>query len=259
MIAHIFRSPMLFNHLSTFALILVTVLTWSCSADDADPPKPQSSSINTIMPLGASRVEGNRPEFESFRYELWKNLVEGGYTFDFIGTQTDGASYLEFEGRTFDTDHEGRGGWTSSQILEGIESWINAAGAPDIVLFSSPGGNDILNGASIEATLANVNAIIDVIQEANPNVTILIEQLAPLRSDLTTTAETIAIAQAQQVIAAIATTQTTTSSQVIPVDMFTGFTDDFLADEVHYNQAGAEFIANRYFTALVRVLDNPSE
>jgi hypothetical protein len=42
---------------------------------------------------------------------------------------------------------------------------------------------------------------------------------------------------------------------VIVVDMATGFTDIFLADEIHYNEAGAEFIANRYYEALVGVLE----
>jgi lysophospholipase L1-like esterase len=37
--------------------------------------------------------------------------------------------------------------------------------------------------------------------------------------------------------------------------MFTGFTDDFLADDVHYNQAGAEFIANRYYDKLIQLME----
>lgn len=45
------------------------------------------------------------------------------------------------------------------------------------------------------------------------------------------------------------------SSQVIAVDMFTGFTDSLLADEVHYNEAGADFIASRYYTLLENILE----
>ena len=41
----------------------------------------KSNSINQILPLGASRVEGARPKYESFRYELWKDLTEAGFTF----------------------------------------------------------------------------------------------------------------------------------------------------------------------------------
>jgi hypothetical protein len=45
----------------------------------------KSSSINKIMPLGASRVAGNSPIHESFRYKLWKDLTENNWTFDSIG------------------------------------------------------------------------------------------------------------------------------------------------------------------------------
>jgi|TARA_B110000259_G_C13945670_1_gene374601 hypothetical protein len=33
--------------------------------------------------------------------------------------------------------------------------------------------------------------------------------------------------------------------------MFTGFNDGLMADDVHYNEAGSEFIANRYYNVLV--------
>ena len=49
--------------------------------------------------------------------------------------------------------------------------------------------------------------------------------------------------------------KTTTSSTVIAVDMFTGFNDNLLADDVHYNEAGAVFIANRYYSILINVLE----
>ena len=74
----------------------------------------------TIMPLGASRAEGARPLYESFRYELWKKLIENNKSFDYIGTQTDDASYPMFNNMDFDTDHEGRGGWTSGEILANL-------------------------------------------------------------------------------------------------------------------------------------------
>ena len=75
------------------------------------------------MSLGASRVEGDRPNFESYRYELWKKLIDNNFTFDFIGTQSDNAIYPSFKGFNFDIDHEGRGGWTSGDILEGLDGW----------------------------------------------------------------------------------------------------------------------------------------
>ena len=240
-----------------FLLALSVCILISCEeADEITPPENnQNSSINKIMSLGASRVEGARPDFESFRYELWKDLHDGSWTFDFIGSMKDDASYPSYEGKTFDVDHEGRGGWTSGQILKGINEWLNQAGTPDIVLFSSPGGNDALQGLPYDEAISNINAIIDAIQVANPKVTILIEQLAPARSDEMTSELTVYFNQMQQDVLSIAASQTTSTSRVIAVDMHTDFSDSLLADEVHYNEAGATFIAERYYNVLVNLLE----
>jgi len=228
----------------------------ACSSVDSEPSpeKTVSDSINTIMPLGASRVEGARPDYESYRYELWKDLIEDEWTFDFIGTMSDEANYPEYKSMSFDIDHEGRAGWTSGQILDGLTGWLNKTGAPDIVLFSSPGGNDALQGLPYNVAVDNVNEIIDIIQAFNPNVTIIIEQLAPARSDAMTPELTSFFNQMALDVVSVAESQTTSTSQIIPVDMFTGFTDEYFADEVHYNEAGASIIAECYYDILINVL-----
>jgi len=240
-----------------FLLILSVFVFLACANDDEMPPTGDDfdTSINRIMALGASRVAGDRPNFESFRYELWKDLIDGGWTFDFIGTIEDEATYPEYNDTTFDMDHEGRGGWTSGQILNGISDWLDQAGAPDIVLFSSPGGNDALIGLPYDDIVSNVNAIIDTIQAVNPNVIIIIEQLAPARSDLMTPELTTYFEQMQEDVITMANDQTTSTSMVISVDMFSGFSDSFLADDVHYNEAGAIYIAEQYYNTLVNVLE----
>ena len=154
-----------------------------------------------------------------------------------------------------DNEHEGRGGWTAAQINANIDAWLKSVGDVDIVLFSSPGGNDALNGADFSGIVENINAIIDKIQAHNPNITIIIEQLAPGKSSFMTDEYTLLFAQMKTVIAQIASIQTTTTSMVIAADMATGFTDDLLADDIHYNKAGAEFIAARYYNKLVPLLN----
>tara|TARA_B110000305_G_scaffold196020_1_gene220884 strand:+ start:365 stop:1102 length:738 start_codon:yes stop_codon:yes gene_type:complete len=241
--------------LKIFGLVTSLLMLNACNKDESSSPKPISTSINKIMPLGASRVEGAKPDFESYRYELWKDLKQNNWTFDFIGTQSDNASYSSFNGNEFDFDHEGRGGWTSGEILNGLDDWLNQTGATDIVLLSSPGGNDALQGLPYSQAVSNINAIIDVLQVDNPNVTIIIEQMAPGRSDIMTSELTGFFEQMQQEVLSIASNQTTTTSQVIAVDMFTGFNDGLLADDVHYNESGADFIANRYYNVLVNILE----
>ena len=53
----------------------------------------------------------------------------------------------------------------------------------------------------------------------------------------------------------IATAQTNGSSQVIAVDMSSNWGDEYMADEVHYNERGAKEVADRYFAALDELLD----
>ncbi|MEL6660707.1 MAG: GDSL-type esterase/lipase family protein [Bacteroidota bacterium] len=239
-----------------FFYLLLPFLFISCTPEE-EPTENNtpSTSANKIMPLGASRVEGARPAFESYRYELWKLMVDGGWDFDYVGTVDDPFSYPSYLGFNFDNDHEGRGGWTSGQILEGIEGWLNQTDTPDIVLFSSPGGNDALQGLSYDQAVSNINEIIDIIQVANPNVTILIEQLAPALSTEMTAELTSYFNRMQEDVVTIAAEQSTSTSAVLTVDMSTGFGDSLLADAVHYNEAGARFIADRYYSVLTNVLE----
>ena len=239
----------------TLAFVIPLFLFNACNKEDDTIPEPQSASINKIMPLGASRVEGARPQYESFRYELWKDLKENDWKFDFIGTQSDDASYPDFESNNFDKDHEGRGGWTSGEILNGLDGWLNETGPVDIVLLSSPGGNDALQGLSYSQAVANINSIIDILQADNPNITIILEQMAPGRSDIMTPELTNFFEQMQSEVLNISANQTTATSQVIAIDVFTGFNDGLLADDVHYNEAGAEFVANRYYNVLINILE----
>lgn len=236
-------------------LALVLVLGFLHSCEDETEPNPPGNSINRIMPLGASRVEGLSPIFESFRYELWKNLSLSGRTFDFIGTKTDPAVFPTVQGKSFDPHHEGRGGYTSGQILEGINGWLQQAGTPDVVLFSSPGGNDALSNLPYDQTIAQINGVIDALQANNSKVIIVLEQLAPGHSGFMTAQQIQYFEQLKQDVLQIAATQTNDSSLVIAVDMFSGFTDQMLADDVHYNSLGAKFIADRYAAVLDTLLE----
>jgi len=79
--------------------------------------------------------------------------------------------------------------------------------------------------------------------------------MAPGRSDIMTTELTDFFEQMQQEVLNMTTGQTTSNSQVLSVDLFTGFNNDLLADDVHYNESGADFIANRYYNVLVNILE----
>ncbi|MEM8895365.1 MAG: GDSL-type esterase/lipase family protein, partial [Bacteroidota bacterium] len=202
-----------------------------------------------IMPFGASRTEGGA-EFESHRYELWKGMLDNGWVFDYIGNNFDDKNYSDHLGQAFDRNHAGYGGATSEVLLENLPNELSDAGIPDIVLFSAPGGNDALGFDTFDAitTFANINAIIDAFQEANANVTIFIEQPAPVGEVEGAQAKTNLDLIAEE-IPNIALQQSTATSSIVPVDLNSDWSDDWFAgdgDVVHYNEAGAIEVANRY-------------
>ena len=247
-----------------FSLLLLVVscicLLIGCQSDQLDQinanKEENTNDIpNKIMPLGASRVQGLTPLFESYRFELWKDLIDGGWDFDYVGTETETGSYPNYENLSFDPDHQGKMSWTSEKIFEELESILHETGYPDIVLFSSPGGNDILDGLPYENVIENINDIIDLFQDRNPNIVILIEQLAPGKTSFMTPELTLIFDQAVLDVETIAQEQTDENSLVIPVNMFEGFVDSYLADDIHYNTEGAEFIAQRYYEVLENVLE----
>ena len=127
-----------------FSLLLLVVICIcsliGCQSDELDQTNATKEENindipNKIMPLGASRVQGLTPLFESYRFELWKDLIDGGWDFDYIGTETETGSYPNYENLSFDPDHQGKMSWTSEKIFEELESILHETGYPDIVLF----------------------------------------------------------------------------------------------------------------------------
>jgi hypothetical protein len=167
------------------------------------------SSKNHILPLGDGRVEGKMPNSESFRYDLWKELVENNWNFDFIGTRFDEFNYPIFANKEFYRNHEGLDFRGTSQILDGINDWLGRMGKPDVVLFCSPAGVDGMTGLPYQKAIENINAIIDNIQLKNPNVTIIIEQAAPVVDAFMTAGNTAFFNQLRQEVLNIAKNQTT--------------------------------------------------
>ena len=194
--------------------------------------------------------KGDDDGYESYRYELWKKCISNNYTIDFIGMQYDDGNYPDFNGFSFDRDHEGIGGIETEGVLDNIDEVLQQVNDFNIVLLCI-GGNDLLNGIDDPQTaIDNIHLIIDAIQNAHPDVTIFIEKIAPGNNEIMTPEFQLKLDEFNQLIAALAPIQTNANSNVIVVDMYTGFTENLLADDVHYNQEGALFIAERYFNAI---------
>jgi len=153
-----------------------------------------------VMPLGDSITEGvsngetggctgaspcpTLSERTSYRKNLRDALVAAGYTVDFVGTQVSGTALF-----SEDPQHEGHGGWTANQLVNGhsnpssgtgtantgfLLNWLNGkkdtatapdpanAGWPDVILLHI-GTNDLGPTGDQSNLWTDVQSIRDVI------------------------------------------------------------------------------------------------
>ncbi len=212
-----------------------------------------------ILTLGDSRVEGARPHFESYRFEFWKLMVEDGRTIDMIGPLKDEARYPTLKGQAFDRDHAGVGGFRTTDVLENLEDALEEIETPNVVLLGI-GGNDLLGSQTpVAKVLGNLQEIIRMLQADNPNAVIFVEQIAPGVSSVMRRRFQERFDAFNMAIPDLASSMSTSASRVIAVDMRTNWSETFLADEVHYNKAGARHVAEKYFDAFVRHMRLPEQ
>ena len=194
--------------------------------------------------------EQDNDSYESYRYELWKNLVNYNYNFDFVGRQKDYGTYEEYLDVEFDNDHEGAGGYESEDVLDDIDEILAAIPSLDVVLLSI-GGNDLLDGGNPPyEPISNIVELVGILQTHNSNITIFLERIAPANNETMTSSLTIKLNDFNSQIISIANSLTTNTSKVIALDMNTNFNESYLADDVHYNELGAKFIADIYFNGI---------
>jgi len=232
-------------------LVLAMVLMVCVACQKNNQPETPSYKI---LPLGASRVQGDPPNYHSYRYKLWKKLVENGWSVDFVGSQIDPKSYTLVDSEEFDPNHEGHIGYTSGQILEELDDWMATVDTPNIVLFSSPGGNDALDFLPYDDAVDNIVDIVQKLQGYNPNVTIVIEKMAPGNAIAMLVLDDY-FTRIQNDMDSLVNYLNTPNSTVMSIDMATGFDESFLADMVHYNQQGASFISDRYYDILTTIME----
>ncbi len=227
-----------------------------------------SNNTARIVIIGDSIAQG-RPENPSFRYELWKKLVDSAKAFDLVGSYnvlatpsggnpgepcslTDCPDYPDNTSH-FDQDHEAVWGLRADQVYDNLNN--NAKGYGFDIALIHLGTNDLLQAQGPADALQDLTNIIARLRENNPNVKIALAQIIPVSStsnfakDLVTYGDTGInglIAELNTGIAGLA--DANTSSPVVIVDQHTGFTDaDFQTDGVHPNTSGEQKLATRWY------------
>ena len=227
---------------------LVLVLLLFLAACNTNSPMAEKAKI---LPLGDSITEG----FPfTYRYELWKKLIKGGFNFEFVGSKRDRHRYPDYKGHAWEQHHEGHSGWTTGEVLTLLQTTLQSY-TPDIALIHL-GTNDAgrigdqnYPDYSVDRIIDELSDIIDLLRLANPSVTVYLAQIIPFGSDEPYTNATID--ELNERIAYLATSQNTQASPVVAVDMHTGFSDADLDDGVHPNEQGAEKMAERWAEAIL--------
>jgi acyl-CoA thioesterase-1 len=202
-----------------------------------------------IMPLGDSITEAEEGH-TSYRYGLWKNLVNAGCIANLVGSRLGVSkgfrdSPMATPSKTdFDQNHEGHWDYTADEVLSNLPGWY-AANPADVVLLHL-GSNDIFRGQGPENALADVANVIDFLQAANSRIVIFVARLIPSTSKVSQ----INAFNAQ--LDAVIPQKSSATQPVIIVDMNSGFSAATeLYDGVHPNTSGEQKIADRFSNALL--------
>ena len=167
------------------------------SLERLEPRRLLATDLGEILFLGDSITHGAGYEFfpsanfDSYRYEFWKDLVDPPpipnsaetfeFEFEFVGSQD---SFFGFDrtlpdhnGHSFPNIHEGHFGWTATQIRDNLDGWMVDYDA-DLV-FIHLATNDLKAPLSIAPSITRIGEVIDKLQNDNPNVTVLVAQILP--------------------------------------------------------------------------------
>jgi lysophospholipase L1-like esterase len=258
--------------------LLFTLFSASCTDDGSHEeiePQLEPKTLK-IMALGNSITQGGETH-PSYRYELWKMLVDAELDFEFVGSMdtnwyrnapdtehgADVASPVmgqEYKGKTFTNKHEGHWGWMTHELLNGKENptsykrdkgklrdWLKGY-TPDVVLMHL-GTNDMIYSKGIDNTLERIELIVNQLRADNNEVVILMAKITPIPA---TYANVDSTQHFVSLIPQLASKLSTPKSPVIVVDINTGYNPNtHTYDLLHPNQAGEKFIAKRWFDAIM--------
>ena len=132
------------------------------------------------MPLGDSITRGiglptDSAHYIAYRKTLHDLLVGAGYDVNFVGTLDDGFAVFA------ESQHEGHGGWTADEIVNGrpdtptagkLSDWL-IADSPDVILLHI-GTNDINELQAPAGIVPEVSQILDEIDQYDPNITVIL-------------------------------------------------------------------------------------
>ena len=133
-----------------------------------------------IVAVGDSITQGAVPH-KSWRYWLWRELLDAGVTFTWAGStirrldEQEDEELLRYGNLTFPARHEGHWGWRADQILEEIPTWAIGYQCQPSCALVHLGTNDMWQGDDLASTVDEVLRVPEVLRRlGNPNMTVLL-------------------------------------------------------------------------------------
>src|SRR5579862_821314 len=217
---------------------------------------PSAADPVRIVCIGDSITQGrkgggpNKPT-QSYRYPLWKLLVDLGANVDFVGSLGGGfegdPEWPDYRGKPFGRRHEGHWGWTTRAVREKLPEWIRGY-TPDIalILLGANDANPKLN-LTIDDTAKDMEQLIDILRAKNPGIVVLLGK--PFM-------EWKPFPEMRERFDVLAKAKTTAVSPVVTVDLSKGWISKpdspgtHTVDWVHPNADGDSKLAGAWAEAL---------
>lgn len=208
-------------------------------------PPAAAQKLYRVMPVGDSITEGGS-SFSNWRYPLWEKLHAAGYLVEYVGSR-------KSPSRIGDLEHEGYGGKNSAFLAATVPA--NFAKHPADIVLLHAGHNQFADQKPVPGMLEDTEAMIEAFRRKNPAVTVLLAQPIP-SSKLPKYSY---IPDLHRGLAALAKRLDRPRSRIVLVPQGDGFdpVKDTVADGVHPNASGAAKMTERWFEALVGVMDKP--
>jgi len=222
-------------------------------------PTPDPSVPLKIMCIGDSITQGTggvggigvgKPEL-SWRYPLWKMLIDNNAKYEFVGSRNTGfdsnATYPDYKGFVFSNRHEGYWGWTIQSVTTALTTPLTTI-KPDIAIIYL-GTNNAVANETVAAKVAAMRLLIEKLRAKNPSMKILLGK--PSQTWFT---------DMQNAYGALATELNNEVSPVIAIQNAPGWVDGPDAvgtctiDWVHTNTVGDQKMAEVIYPVLASAM-----
>lgn len=193
------------------------------------------AALGNILPVGDSITVGTFGSDDgSYRDFLFPALTAAGHTFTQLAMHA-------------------TSGWTVNDAITGLADRITTDSADLLLVYL--GVNDIRNdGRTAAQVAADMNTLITTARTANPNIDIILAEIAPAIS--TETANNLVIVDYNAELVTLAA-GLDGAVRTITADCYTGFTDGMLVDTVHPNDFGDEHISDGFLVGIGALTGEP--